>query len=68
MNPARAGGAEGDTIAAIATAAGGGIGVVRWSGPAARAIAAAHWRPAPVEWVARRAYPHGTLAAQQNVS
>ena len=47
-----------DTIAAIATAAGGGIGIIRLSGPDALTIVAAHFDGLPGEPQARRAY-HG---------
>lgn len=36
-----------DTIAAIASAVGGGVGVIRLSGPSAEAILRAHFRPVP---------------------
>lgn len=43
------------TIAAIATGLGGGIAIIRLSGPAARTLAAAVWRPLrPAPWRARR--------------
>jgi len=47
-----------DTIAAIATASGGGIGVIRLSGPDAITIAEAHFRELPPCIEPRRAY-HG---------
>lgn len=47
-----------DTIAAVATAPGGGLGVVRLSGPEAWTIAARHLAPAPAVVRARRVY-HG---------
>ena len=43
-----------DTIAAIATAPGGAIGIIRLSGPRAREIAAKHFKPWPQELSARR--------------
>ncbi len=46
------------TIASIATAAGGGIGIIRMSGPEAVAIALTHFRGLPQAWRARRLY-HG---------
>lgn len=49
---------ETDTIAAIASAAGGGVGVIRMSGPRARAIAEAHFEGLPAAPKARRMY-HG---------
>jgi len=47
-----------DTIAAIATAAGGGIGVIRLSGPDALPIATTHFRGLPASPEPRHAY-HG---------
>ena len=47
-----------DTIAAIATAAGGGVGVIRLSGPEARSIALAHFQGFPATASARHIY-HG---------
>jgi len=44
------------TIAAISTAAGGGIGVIRLSGPDALAIAKGHFERLPEEVVPRHAY------------
>ena len=46
------------TIAAIATAAGGGVGIIRLSGPRAMAIARAHFRGLPEAWQPRRLH-HG---------
>lgn len=47
-----------DTIVAIATAAGGGIGIIRLSGPDSFAITKAHFSPLPDEPRPRYAY-HG---------
>ncbi|TNF34923.1 MAG: tRNA uridine-5-carboxymethylaminomethyl(34) synthesis GTPase MnmE, partial [Deltaproteobacteria bacterium] len=47
-----------DTIAAIATAAGGGVGILRLSGPEARAIAVARFAGLPADAEPRRMY-HG---------
>ncbi len=47
-----------DTIAAVASAAGGGVGIVRMSGPEAVAIARRHFRGLPRRVEARRLY-HG---------
>ena len=47
-----------ETIAAIATACGGGIGIVRLSGPEAFSIADAHFRPLPEDPKPRHIY-HG---------
>lgn len=47
-----------DTIAAIATASGGGIGIIRLSGPEALAISRAHFRGLPKALEPRRVY-HG---------
>lgn len=44
------------TIVALASAAGGGLGVIRLSGPDALAIGRALFRSAPQPWVARHAY------------
>jgi tRNA modification GTPase len=45
------GGDADDTIAALATAAGGGVGILRLSGPRAIAIASAHMRGLPLDVV-----------------
>lgn len=47
-----------DTIAAVATAVGGGVGIIRLSGPAALAVARAHFPSLPHHAAPRRLY-HG---------
>ncbi len=47
-----------DTIAAVATAVGGGVGIIRLSGPAALAVARAHFPSLPHRATPRRLY-HG---------
>ncbi|MEZ4265193.1 MAG: tRNA uridine-5-carboxymethylaminomethyl(34) synthesis GTPase MnmE [Myxococcota bacterium] len=49
-----------DTIAAIATAVGGGVGIIRLSGPSALAVARAHFPNLPARATPRRLY-HGHL-------
>lgn len=45
-----------ETISAIATAVGGGVGIVRVSGPLAQSIAARLCRPWPVQWQSHHLY------------
>ncbi|MCB9785594.1 MAG: tRNA uridine-5-carboxymethylaminomethyl(34) synthesis GTPase MnmE [Deltaproteobacteria bacterium] len=53
-----------DTIVAVATAVGGGIGIIRLSGPDALPVARAHFRGWPTRVTPRRLY-HGILTDGQ---